>query len=287
MTVLTRYHFFVVGLLAVAFLGITLFKYGGSITSGDWEAEAEPSTDTLDGASQFWTTYGEATDARTSGRYEAAVDLYRDALEHRPGHRDARYYLGQSFLQSGQLEAAQRQWEALRKDYPESARVHGQLAGLYLCSERSDQHDLSRAKDHFQAVARIHGEYEAEPSVRIAQIVAAQDSVSRITETLDVISGRTEVPADVAFLRGYVAWREGRSRSATVNLARSRQAVVADTAETGFGSAFRVPPAYRNELCRALTNWRSTLADRPPGQLQTDVVYSRFQKAVLQARSAP
>lgn len=287
MTVLTRYHLSVVGLLVGAFLVITLFKYGGSVASADRETNPEPSSDTLAEANQFWSTYGEATDARTDGRYEEAIRLYQKALDRRPGHRDARFYLGQSLLQSGQLEAAQRQWEGLRQDYPESARVWGQLAGLSLCSERSGQRDLARAKHHFRAVARIHGEYEAEPSVRIAQILAVQDSLARIEQTLDVISGRKEVPADVAFLQGYVAWREGRSRAATVNLARSRQTLVADTAEAALGPDFRVPPAYQNDVCRVLTDWRSDLVDRPPGQIQTDAVYTRFQKAMRQVRRTP
>ncbi len=284
---LTRYHLSVLGLLAAAFLGVTLFKYGGSVASAEREADTDPSSDTLAEATQFWATYRRATDARTDGRYEEAVDLYRKALDRRPGHRDARFYLGESLLQSGRLEAAGRQWERLRKEAPESARVRGQLGGLSLCSEHSAQHDLARAKQHFRAVARIHGEYDAEPSVRIAQILAVQDSLSRVEESLDVISGRTEVPTDGAFLRGYVAWREGRSQPATVNLARSRQTLVADTADGGLTSGFRVPPAYRNEVCQALTDWRSDLLDRPPGQIQTDVVYTRFQKALRQARPAP
>lgn len=286
-TVLTRYHLSVVGLLVGAFLVITLFKYGGSVASTDREVDSEPSSDTLVEANEFWSTYGEATDARTAGHYEEAVRLYQRALDRRPGHRDARFYLGQSLLQSGQLQAAQRQWEALREDYPESARAWGQLAGLYLCSERFGQRDLTRAKHYFRSVARIHGEYEAEPSVRIAQILAVQDSLARIEQTLDVISGRTEVPADVAFLRGYVAWREGRSRTAVVNLARSRQTLVADTAEAGLDPDFRVPQAYRNDVCRVLTEWRPDLVDRPPGQIQTDAVYTRFQEAMRQVRQTP
>lgn len=284
---LTRYHLSVLGLLSAAFLGVVLFKYGGSVASAERETDTKPSSDTLAEATQFWATYRKATDARTDGRYEEAVDLYRKALDRRPGHRDARFYLGEALLQSGQLEAAERQWERLREEAPESARVRGQLGGLFLCSEYSAQHDLARAKQHFRAVARIHGEYEAEPSVRIAQILAVQDSLGRIEEPLDVISGRTDVPADGVFLQGYVAWREGRSRPATVNLARSRQALVADTAEAGLDSGFRVPPAYRNDVCRALTDWRPALLDRSPGQIQTDAIYTRFQKALRQARPAP
>lgn len=284
---LTRYHLSIVGLLAAAFLVVSVFKYGGDAASTEGEAASEPSSDTLADVGQFWSMYSEATDARTDERYDEAIRLYQRSLELRPGHRDARFYLGQSFFQSGQLEAAQRQWERLREDYPESAQVQGQLAGLYLCSERSSQRDLTRAKRHFRSVARIHGEYEAEPSVRIAQILAVQDSLERIERTLAVISDRKEVPADIAFLRGYVAWRQGRSRTATVNLARARRTLVSDTADTGLGSDFRVPPAYRNDVCRALTNWQSDLADRPPGEIQTDAVYSRFRASMREVRDMP
>lgn len=284
---LTRYHLSILGLLAAAFLGVTLFKYGGSFASGERETGTGASPDTLAQANQFWATYRKATDARTDGRYEEAIDLYREALNQRPSHPDARFYLGEALLQSGQLEAAGRQWERLREKAPESARVHGQLGGLSLCSERSAQRDLARAKQHFRAVTRIHGEYEAEPSVRIAQILAVQDSLDRIEEVLDVLSGRTEVPADGAFLQGYVAWREGRSQPATVNLARARRTLVADTAEAGLDSGFRVPPAYRNEVCQALTDWRPALLDRPPDQIQTDAVYTRFQKRVRKIRRTP
>lgn len=281
---LTRYHLSILGLLATAFLGITLYKFGGSVLSTEREANPDSSPDTLAQANQFWAIYRRATDTRTDGQYKEAVDFYREALDHRPSHRDARFYLAEALLQSGQLKAAERQWERLLKETPESARVQGQLAGLVLCSHLSTQHDLTRAKHHFRAVTRIHGEYDAEPSVRIAQILTVQDSLNRTEKTLDVISGRADVPAAVAFLRGYVAWREGRSQPATVSLARSRQALSTDTTEAGHDAGFRVPPKYRNDVCQALTNWRPTLLDRPPGQIQTDTVYSRFQKTLRKIR---
>lgn len=284
-TVFTRYHITVLGLLIGAFLVVTLFKYGGGSDSQQPGARPGASADTLTEANEFWDIYQEATEARIDGRYERAVDLYREALARRSDHRDARFYLGESLLQSGQLVDAQRQWEMLLDKDPESARVRAQLAGLFLCSNEATQHDLPRAKRHFRAVKRIHGAYEAEPHVRLAQILTVQDSVERIAETLDVLSGREEIPADVAFLEGYQAWQAGRSRQATVSLARSRRILAADTSDAR--SDFRVPPASRNSVCRGLTEWRDTLMDRPPGQIQTDSVYTRFSATMARAERSP
>lgn len=284
---LTRYHLSVLGLLAAAFLGITAVKYAESFTPAQRAPTDASSSDTLAQANQFWAVYRKATDARTSGRYEEAAHLYREALDRRPAHRDARFYLGEALLQSGQLEAAGEEWERLLEEAPGSARVQGQLGGLSLCSNRPTQRDLARAKKHFRAVARIHGEYDAAPRVRLAQIGAVQDSLRRIEEALDVMSGRTGVPPEVTFLRGYVAWREGRSQRATVNLARSRQALVADTAGGAVGGGFRVPPPHRNDMCRVLTDWRPDLLGRAPEQIDTDAVYSRFRRRLRKSRQAP
>lgn len=283
----TRYHVTVLGVLIGAFLVVSLVKYGGEFASERPGTHTDARSDSLAKANEFWNTYQAATEARIDGRYERAVDRYREALTRRPDHRDARYYLGESLLQSGELEDAQRQWEILLDDHPESARVRAQLAGLFLCSNKANQHDLTQAKHHFRAVKRIHGDYEAEPHVRLAQILTVQDSLGQGAQALGVLSGRKEIPADVAFLQGYQAWREGASREATINLARSRRTLAADTSDSRSDADFRVPSSYQNRVCRVLTEWKEDLMDRPPGQIETDAVYARFSAAVDRIESSP
>lgn len=285
----TRYHTIVMGVLVASFAGVTLWKYAPTLAPGGGTA-GSPATasDSIQNASSFWDPYRNATDARAGGEYDRATDLYRRALQKRPHHSDARFYLGSALAQSGHLREAEKTWRALLADEPESARVRGQLAGLYLCSEIPEQRDLKAAKAHLRAVIRQHGT-ETQPVVRLAQILVLQDSLTKAEDVLASIAARDRQPPAASFLRGYLAWRAGRSREATIRSAGAHQTLRRRESANDRTEMFPVPPTRRNEACRTITDWRTLLAKSDSTRGSTDPsegasVYARFDRRLESSR---
>lgn len=278
-TLWTRYHTILTALLVAGFGGVALLKQlPDATTRGGPDGSTGAVGDSVQSSSSFWDRYRRATDARIRGSYGRATDLYREALRERPRHADARFYLGNVLAQSGHLAEAERTWRALLADEPASARVRGQLAGLHLCSELEDQHDPARAKAHLHAVIRQHGT-ETQPVVRLAQILVLQDSLDRARETLASISARDRQPAAASFLHGYLAWRSGRSREATIRRAEAGQALRAQGTGIDRTESFAVPSSRRHEACRAITGWRTLLAGADSTEASSGTsVYERFDR---------
>lgn len=285
----TRYHTIVAGVLVASFGAVALWKYAPTLAPGGGAAGSPvPGSDSIQNASSFWDPYRNATDARAGGSYDRAADLYREALQQRPHHPDARFYLGSALAQSGHLRDAEETWRALLADEPESARVRGQLASLHLCSKLPEQRDLEAAKAHLRAVIRQHGT-ETQPVVRLAQILVLQDSLTKAEDVLASIAARDRQPPTASFLRGYLAWRAGRSREATIRSAEARQTLRRQESGTDRTETVPVPPARRNEACLAVTSWRTLLAKSDStsgsaGGSDDGPVYARFDRRLESGR---
>lgn len=79
--------------------------YAGAVRSLEQAAAADPKNADV----QTWLGFAH----RNLGHYEIAFKYYREALALSPGHRGAREYLGEAYLQVGDLPHAEEQLAAL------------------------------------------------------------------------------------------------------------------------------------------------------------------------------
>lgn len=281
-TLWTGYHTVVSLLLMGAFAGVTVIKIANSLDQSPTRESETESTDSLQQTARFWNVFQRATEARTSDDLERAVELYRRALERRPEHPDAAFYLGSVLARSGQLGEAEAIWSRLSSRGEVSARTEGQLASLRACSDRPGQRDLQQAKHHLRTIIRAHGE-ETQPLLRLAEIYVLEDSLDRAREMLDALSGRDEQPASAHFLRGYLAWRVGRSDEATVLLAKARSAQrSAETDETSRVGRL-LPEDHRAPTCRVLARWPAFLSSEESGSRPGNPRYRSFHRQLRES----
>ena len=74
-----------------------------------------------------------------AGNYQAAVSLFKDALEKDPNYTDARLQFGIAYLETSKLDKAENELEKVLRQDPDNYEVTLRLAQIYLQTERSDQ----------------------------------------------------------------------------------------------------------------------------------------------------
>lgn len=209
----TVWHSTVIALLGLAFVAITVVKHGPTATSPA-ATDATASGAERAHTESFWDTYQRATRHRTAGRTDSAAAAYRAALQLRPAHHDALYYLGHMQYTQGRLAAADSTWRRLVEVNPESARAYTQLGEVHFCFPDHSLFDLERARTAYRKALTIHNE-ETRPLLRLGTIALVEDDASA-RRHLEAVRGSNANNPAADLLVGYLAWRDGNSARATV-----------------------------------------------------------------------
>ncbi|MBI2073967.1 MAG: tetratricopeptide repeat protein [Gemmatimonadetes bacterium] len=209
------------------FAAITLFKFR--------TREDEPGTEVTRQATaqearirEFWEVYRQATEYRVAGDSRRAAESYARALELDPQHEDARYYLGNMYLELGRYREAETAWEHLVLVNPGSARAHSRLGDLHFCLEPGAPVDLTRAEAEFRRALHLNQE-ETGPLLRLGEIALVRGNLTDASYFLDAVIASNPGSAPAHFLKGYLAWRGGDLGQASalfakaVELARPRE----------------------------------------------------------------
>lgn len=214
----TRLHTATVILLALAFVGVTIVKHGPGWTSA---AETDTTAVQRTGEQTFWQRYRRATQQRTAGQMDSAAATYRTALDRRPTHQDALYYLGHVLYSKNELHAARDTWRTLLDTNPKSARAHTQIGEVHFCFPEHDLFDLDRAETAYQKALALHNE-ETRPLLRRGTIALLRQDRSAARTHLEAVRGSNRNNPDAAFLVGYLAWQNDESARATVLLRKAQ-----------------------------------------------------------------
>jgi len=172
---------------------------------------------------QFWDLYREATQRRLNGELEAAAELYRQALALDSLHENALYYLGNTYLELGRLEAAYQVWQRLTAAHPRSSRVFMQLGRLAMCYPESPLFDLKAARASFERALALNK--DSGPVLHLGEVALLEGRLEEAAALFDKVRAMNFCSVPAYVFRAYLAWRAGDRESAIALLAKARPLV--------------------------------------------------------------
>lgn len=157
-------------------------------------------------ARAFWATYQEATARRMASDCAGAVPLYRQALDQRPDHEDALYYLGNCLSEQGASAEALEIYDRLARLNPAgSSRAHVQAALLHASLLPGAPFDLEHAERLFRQALEVDPDSAARLGLAEVRLLRGEVDDARRLLTEMLADSPMSVPAP--FLLGYLAYR--------------------------------------------------------------------------------
>jgi len=200
-----------ISVLILAFIVITFLKkdkaenIGESVDEIDVEQRAE--------LNSFWSPYREATAFRIEGDWNTAIEKYEQALKINPEHKDAVYYLGNMYLETGNDLEAEKTWLYLLELNPESSRAHYQLGNLYMNSKVDGLYNLNKAENEFETTFNINKDF-IQPLIQLGQISLFRGELIESREYFSIVLGSDTKNVPANYLIGYTYWEEGNNSKA-------------------------------------------------------------------------
>ena len=156
----------------------------------------------------FWDAYRKAQKYRVEGKWEEAAKYYEKALKLDNRHEDARFNLGNMYLELEQYKKAEACWLDIVKANPNSARAHMQLGRLYLSYERPETFDIDKAKDEFTKTFKINKVITG-PSMLLGHVALIKGDNETAMEYFRSVAGSHHKNVEAYFLQGYIYWKAG------------------------------------------------------------------------------
>ncbi|MCK5368762.1 MAG: tetratricopeptide repeat protein [Cyclobacteriaceae bacterium] len=156
----------------------------------------------------FWDTYRIAQKYRVEGKWEDAVLYYEKALEIDNDHEDARFNLGNMYLELKQYEKAEKCWIDIVEVNPNSARSHMQLGRLYLSFERTETFDIDKAKNEFLKTFEIN-KVVTGPLMLLGHVALLKGEENVAKDYFKSVVGSDIKNVEAYFLLGYIEWKNG------------------------------------------------------------------------------
>lgn len=169
-------------------------------------------------ARAFWATYQEATARRMASDCAGAVPLYRQALDQRPAHEDALYYLGNCLAEQGASAEALEIYDRLARLNPAgSSRAWVQAALLHASLLPGAPADLDRAERLFRQALEVDPDSSAR--LGLAEVRLLQGEVDDARRLLTELLADSPMSVPAPFLLGYLAYRTGGREAARPHFA--------------------------------------------------------------------
>ncbi len=161
----------------------------------------------------FWEAYRKAQKFRVEGNWEEAAKYYEKSLKLDNNHEDARFNLGNMYLEMEQYEKAEACWLKIVETNPTSARAHMQLGRLYLSYDIPGTFDIAKAKEEFTETFKINKVITA-PSMLLGHVALLQGDNDAAGEYFRSVMGSDIKNVEAYFLLGYVYWKNGETDKA-------------------------------------------------------------------------
>jgi hypothetical protein len=217
----------------------------------------------LDEQRRFFGILQEAGEARVAGHPDRAENAYRRALEIWPTHEDALYNLGNCLRTLDRREEALEAYRRLVTFHPMCSRGWMQIGQSLLDPESRDLDEAARA---FARSHEINGE-ESLPLVRLGAVALLRGELDQANVHLADAAMLNPRSVEARYLRGRVAWLQGREAQAQRLLEEARDLAAtlgaggsaSNEGDTRSGRALTAPAASGT---RGLNRW-TTVLERP------------------------
>ena len=165
---------------------------------------------TRDQTTAFWEKHRAAMAAlKRSGDCAGSIPLFEAALAIDPTHQDARYYLANCLATEGDPTRALAELGQLRRQNPESQRAHRQWA-LLKAIHATSRSDLEAAEAAALRALEVNQE-ETGSLLLLGEIALLRGDNTLADERLELATRTNHRAIGGFYLRGYIAWREGRT----------------------------------------------------------------------------
>jgi tetratricopeptide (TPR) repeat protein len=162
---------------------------------------------------EFWALYARASEARSAGRLDEAVQLYTQALMLNPAHEDALYYLGNCHLERRAFTEALDAYQRLVALNPSgSSRAHMQLGSIRASLDPGAPVDLDEASAHFRRALDVDPESGA--LLGLAEVALLEGKRSEAERLLAQVDRDNPMSIAAPYLRGYLAFERGAGDTA-------------------------------------------------------------------------
>jgi len=210
---------YLIAVLALTFVLLTIHKskdkeLNQTITIG---IDSEERNNLL----SFWETYREATACRMDGKWEEAITKYKQALEMKPEHEDAIYYLGNMYLEMGADQKAEGEWLKLAKVNGESLRAHFQLGKLYMFTESEELFSLEKAESEFRKTIVINQDF-IQPLIHLGEIFLYRADLDSSFRYFSAVLGTDPDNFESIILSAFIHWKQRNNQKALELYTRAR-----------------------------------------------------------------
>ena len=169
----------------------------------------------------FWETYREATACRMDGKWEKAITKYKQALEMKPEHEDAIYYLGNMYFEMRADQKAESEWLKLAKVNGESLRAHFQLGKLYMFTESEELFSLEKAESEFRKTIVINQDF-IQPLIYLGEIYLYHGDLDSSFEYFSAVLGTDPDNFESIILSAFIHWKQRNNPKARELYTRAR-----------------------------------------------------------------
>lgn len=172
-----RLAWITISIIVLLFLYITYSKFivQDEVVGDSSEIEAKDKKQNK----EFWEYYRLATKNRIVGEWEKGTVNYLKALDIKPDHEDALYYLG----------------------------------NMYLNYENSDLMNLKKAEVEFNKALELNKE-ETGPLLNLGKIYLLQDKDDLAKKYFTAVTGSNNLSVEAYFLAGFIAWKDQQMEDA-------------------------------------------------------------------------
>lgn len=243
----------------------------GTGTSGRTLDEAEK-----DAIRGFWKAFRDAEALRRAGRWEDALPVYRQALDHDPHHDGVLYHMANCLIELGRFAQALVPLEELVQNHPLSQRGHVQIGLIRSSPEAGDVFDLAAAEVALERAVEINQE-ETGTLLRLAAVKLVSGDPERAIELYALANQSNFRAVEGYYVRAFLAWKEGDLESAAMLMEQAieqsgKPLVVAGVPGEGDTREDAVLPPSTMDDKRLIRAFWDGLAERRPGahQLETE-----------------
>lgn len=173
---------------------------------------------------RFWAMEHSAVNAMQREHNPAkAARLFREALAIRPNQQESHYFLADCLADTGDVPAAIAELDALIRIDPQNHRAY-QRKGELLAASAGSQSQLAAAYRVLAGALKLNPE-ETGTQILLGEVALAQRRFPEANRIFAHVLQANSGAANALYFQGYIAWKKGDTRQASILLTQAHSAL--------------------------------------------------------------